>query len=154
LQPLVASRAFAAEFAPLAMTPHDARRKAHRAAWAGALLVHGRVGAELAGPDGGDEPRHPGTGDDHVNENVGLCSTYSIRTPSGPRRNAAYVLAASTTDSTSMPSSSASATCASAESTSTARWFRSGRSGRPGSPGTSSTKAPSSSARVPACLKP
>ena len=42
---------------------------------------------------------------DHVSENVGLCSTYSMRTRSGPQRNAAYVFAASTTDSTSIPSS-------------------------------------------------
>ena len=47
----------------------------------------------------------PATEIAHVRLNVGLCSTYSIRTRSGPHRNAAYVFAASTTDSTSMPSS-------------------------------------------------
>ena len=40
-----------------------------------------------------------------MSENVGLCSTYSMRTPLRPRRNTAYVFAASTTYSTSMPSS-------------------------------------------------
>ena len=34
-----------------------------------------------------------------------MCSTYSMRTRSGPQRNAAYVFAASTTDSTSIPRS-------------------------------------------------
>jgi len=71
----------------------------------------------------------------YVSEKVGLCSTYSIRTRSGPQRKTAYVFGASTTLSTSTPSSSASAMCSSAESTRTARWLRSGRSGSPGLPG-------------------
>ena len=45
---------------------------------------------ELAQARGGDEAGHAGAGDEHYSsENVGLCSTYSIRTCSGPHRNAA-----------------------------------------------------------------
>ena len=92
-------------------------------------------------------PCRPRRRDHYVSENVGLCSTYSIRTRSGPQRNAAYVFAASTTDSTSIPRSPASAITSSAESTSTARWFRSGRSGSPGSPSWNSMYAPPTSTR-------
>ena len=80
-------------------------------------------------------------------EKLGLCSTYSMRTRSGPQRKTAYVFAASTTLSTSTPSSSASLMCSSAESTRTARWFSNGLSGSPGSPGWNSTKAPPTSTR-------
>ena len=46
--------------------------------------------AELAQAGGGDEAGHAGPCDDgHVRENVGLCSTYSMRTRSGPQRKAA-----------------------------------------------------------------
>ena len=44
----------------------------------------------LAEPGGRNESGHARPCDrDHVKENVGLCSTYSIRTRSGPHRNAA-----------------------------------------------------------------
>src|SRR6185437_3094204 len=105
---------------------------------------------QLAQPHRRDQAGEPGPGDrDHFNENVGLCSTYSIRTRSGPQRNAANVFAASTTDSTSMPVSPASATTSSAESTSTAMWLSSGRSLDPGSPACSSTNAPPPSTLAP-----
>jgi hypothetical protein len=39
---------------------------------------------------GSDQPGHAGSGDDHyVSEKVGLCSTYSIRTRSGPHTKTA-----------------------------------------------------------------
>ena len=57
----------------------------------------------------------------------GLCSTYSTRTPSGPRRKTANVFAASLTSSISRPAPSASSWTPCASSTSSARWFRSGR---------------------------
>ena len=82
-----------------------------------------------------------------VSENVGLCSTYSTLTRSGPQTKTAYVFAASTTLSISIPSSRASAMCSSADSTSTARWLSSGRSGSPGSPWWNSTYAPPTSTR-------
>src|ERR687897_248603 len=58
----------------------------------------------------------------------GLCSTYSIRTPSGPRRKTANVFFASFTSSISNPAPSASSCTPYASSTSSARWFSSGRS--------------------------
>src|SRR5581483_3283058 len=148
LERRLAGGALAPERVPLAVAPDDARARAHRAAAVRALLEHARA-------DGGREAGHPRAGDDHESENEGLCSTYSIRTPSGPVRNAAYVFGASTTDSTSIPSSAASATASSAESTRTARWLRSGRSGAPVAPGRSSTYAPATSTRPgPAGAKP
>ncbi|MDX6465385.1 MAG: hypothetical protein QOI27_425 [Gaiellaceae bacterium] len=89
----------------------------------GAGLEHARREAELAGARGAHEPGHAGACNDHgyVKENVGLCSTYSTRTRSGPQRNTAYVFGASTTSSTSTPRSFAAAMCSSADSTSTAR---------------------------------
>ena len=97
------------------------------------------------------ETGHAGAGNEHlglyVKENVGLCSTYSTRTRSGPQRNTAYVFAASTTSSISTPRSFAAAMCSSAESTRTARWLSSGLSGAPGSPGWNSTYAPPTSTR-------
>ncbi len=49
--------------------------------------------AELAEAGRNDEPGHPAAGDDqgglYVRLNVGLCSTYSMRTRSGPTRKAA-----------------------------------------------------------------
>ena len=83
----------------------------------------------------------------YVSENVGLCSTYSTRTRSGPQRKTAYVFGASTTSSISTPRSFAAAMCSSADSTSTARWLSSGFSGAPGSPGWNSTYAPPTSTR-------
>src|SRR5207248_2733296 len=121
LQAYVPARALVAELLPLAMAPDDARAQQHRTARPRALLVDDRVEAEFARADGGDETRHPRSCDDHLSEKLGLCSTYSMRMPSGPVRKAAYVFGASTVDSTSTPSSSASATTSSAESTSTAR---------------------------------
>ena len=58
---------------------------------------------ELAGARGRDEPRHPRAGDGQrqFSANVGLCSTYSILTRSGPQRNTAYVFGPSTTSATS-----------------------------------------------------
>src|SRR5205823_10477350 len=104
------------------------------------FLANENIVTELAEAGGGDEACHPRPCDNgHVSENVGLCSTYSICTRSGPQRNAAYVFAASTTDSTSIPRSPASAITSSAEPTSTARWFSSGRSGTPGVPDWNST---------------
>jgi hypothetical protein len=47
---------------------------------------------ELSKPGRGDEPGHAGARNRdlaHVKLNVGLCSTYSMRTRSGPHRNAA-----------------------------------------------------------------
>ena len=106
---------------------------------------------ELAQARGGDEARHPRARDrdapTQVSENVGLCSTYSIRTRSGPQTKTASVFGASTTLSISTPRSRAAATCSSAESTRTARWLRSGRSGAPGSPGWNSIHAPPTSTR-------
>src|SRR5581483_1292859 len=113
----------------VAVAPDDTRGQQHRAAGPCRALAQHDVASQLAQAGGGDEPRHPGACDrDHVKLNVGLCSTYSIRTRSGPHRKAAYVFAASTTDSTSIESSPASAITSSAASTSTARWFKSGRS--------------------------
>ena len=76
-----------------------------------------------------------------------MCSTYSMRTLSGPQRKTAYVFGASTTSSISTPRSFAAAMCSSADSTRTARWLSSGRSGAPGSPGWNSTHAPPTSTR-------
>ena len=92
----------------------DARREQHRPARTRAALQHERARAQLGRAHGGAEPRHPGAGDDErlarqASANVDLCSTYSMRMPSGPVTNTAYVFAASTTDSTSMPSDSAAA---------------------------------------------
>ncbi len=121
LQRLVAARALGAEVLPLEMPPDDAAGEEHRATRAGPLLDHDRVEAELTRTHGGDEPGHAGSGNEHYrSEKVGLCSTYSMRTFSGPRRNTAYVFGASTTSSISTPRSCASAMCSSAESTSTA----------------------------------
>src|SRR3954454_10417582 len=91
LQPLVAVRALAPEIAPLAVAPDDARREQHRTAQPRPLLADRCGDAELAEARGGDEAGHPGPrhDDGHVNENVGLWSTYSIRTRSGPHRNTA-----------------------------------------------------------------
>ena len=148
LNTLVTGRAFAPKLLPFAMPPDHAGRQEHRAADPRSLLTDGDGAAELTEPGGSDEAGHARTGDAHyVSENVGLCSTYSMRTRSGPQRNAAYVFAASTTDSTSIPRSEASAITPSAESTSTARWFRSGRSGSPGSPSWNTTNAPPTSTR-------
>ena len=55
-----------------------------------ALLAHVHITSELAEPGCCDESGHAGARDcRHVSENVGLCSTYSMRTRSGPHRNAA-----------------------------------------------------------------
>src|SRR3954451_5751863 len=82
LQPLVAVRALAPELVPLAVAPDDAGREQHRTARPRPFLADGCGDAELAEAGGGDEAGHPGPrhDDGHVNENVGLCSTYSIRT--------------------------------------------------------------------------
>src|SRR5207248_3294568 len=141
-QPLegrIAARALGAEVAERSVAPDHAAREEHRATGPVALLVDERLRAELARTSGGAQTRHPRPCDGYVNENVGLCSTYSTRTRSGPQRKTAYVFAASTTLSISMPDSRASSMWSSAESTSTARWLRSGRSGSPGSPGWNST---------------
>src|SRR5215203_3426053 len=91
LQPGVAAGALATEVVPLAVAPYHARQQQHRPARSLPLLPHGRRDAELTEARGGDEAGHPGPRHDdrHVNENVGLCSTYSMRTRSGPHRNTA-----------------------------------------------------------------
>ena len=71
---------------------HGFARNRSGAAGAGAALDRDDVAAELPQPRGRDEPGHAGARDRdvaHVRLNVGLCSTYSIRTRSGPQRNAA-----------------------------------------------------------------
>src|SRR6185437_10232272 len=148
LEPRVAVRALAAEFVERAVAPDDPARKQHRAARPIAFLEHHRREAELSGPRRGAEPGHARAGDKQLGEReASLCSTYSIRTRSGPQTKTAYVFGASTTSSISTPSSSASEMCSSADSTSTARWFSSGRAGWPGSPSWNSTKAPPTSTR-------
>src|SRR5919201_898952 len=146
LEELLAVRALRSEVLPLAVPPHDAAREQHRAARTRPLLEQQRLGAELAQPRRGGEAGHPCACNRYRNENVGLCSTYSMRTRSGPQTKTARVLAASTTLSTT-PISSASAMCSSTESTRTARWLSSGFSGSPGSPGWNSTYAPPTSTR-------
>src|SRR5215208_6486248 len=91
LQRGVAAGALATEVVPLAVAPDHARRQQHRAARPRPLLPHGHGDAELTEARGGHEAGHPGPrhDDGHVNENVGLCSTYSMRTRSGPHRNTA-----------------------------------------------------------------
>src|SRR5581483_113287 len=152
LEILVAAGALCAEVVPLEVAPDDAAGEQHRAPHPRPLLHDLRLDTELAQACGGDQPCHPGSCDEHGarryrSENVGLCSTYSMRTCSGPRRNTAYVFGASTTLSISTPRSFAAAMCSSAESTSTAMWLSSGRSGAPGSPGWNSTQAPPTSTR-------
>jgi len=92
------------------VAPDDTAREQHRTAGPRSLLEEAGPEAELPRPRGTDEPGHAGTGDQHqqayVSENVGLCSTYSTRTRSGPHRKTATVLAASTTSSISTPRSS------------------------------------------------
>src|SRR4051812_586346 len=147
LQRLVAAGALGAKCLEVDVPPDDAAREEHRAARPRSLLQHARAEAELAGARGAHEPGHAGACDDYVSENVGLCSTYSTRTRSGPQRNTAYVFGASTTSSISTPRSFAASMCSSAESTRTARWFSSGLSGEPGFPGWNSTHAPPTSTR-------
>src|SRR5262249_45766203 len=113
LQLGVAARALLAERLEVAIAPGDARREEHRPAGTVSLLVHDRVEPELARADSRAEAGHAGPCDvqslgAQVSENVGLCSTYSMRTRSGPQRKTASVFAASTKRSTSMPRSSAS----------------------------------------------
>src|SRR4051794_4234021 len=132
------------------MPPEDAGREQHRTAGARALLDDADAAAELAQACCADEPGQAGAGDEdvaQVSENVGLCSTYSTRTRSGPQTKTAYVFAASTTLSISMPLSFADAMLSSVESTRTARWLRSGFSGAPGSPWWNSTYAAPTSTR-------
>ena len=147
LKPRIPVRALVPEIVQRAVAPDDAAREQHRAARPVTLFQHRRRGTKLAGASGRAEPGHARARDDqlapclatfagqrhrtghYVSENVALCSTYSIRTRSGPQRKTAYVFGASTTSSISTPSSSASEMCSSVESTSTARWFSSGRSG-------------------------
>src|SRR5215470_15612307 len=145
LQTLVSGRALRSEVVPLPKAPDDAAREQHRAAGSRPFLVDDGRGAESAGVRGSAEARHPGAGDPQVSANSGLCSTYSIRTRSGPQTKTARVFAASTTLSISTPRSRAAASCSSAESTSTARWLRSGCSGAPGLPGWNSIQAPPTS---------
>src|SRR5262249_15750340 len=145
LDALVSGRALAPERLPVRVAPHDAGAEQHRAARPRPLLVDDGGEPELASADSGHQPGHPPPPDDHRSEKLALCSTYSMRTPSGPERNTAKVFAASTVDSTSIPSSSASATASAAESTSTARWFSSGRSLGSTGPGWTSTNAPPTS---------
>src|SRR5207249_12251498 len=54
----------------------------------------------LACARGGGQSRHPRPRDDYLRANPGLCSTYSMRTRSGPQTKTARVFAASTTLST------------------------------------------------------
>src|SRR5439155_21483820 len=105
LQHRVAVRALRAEPVPLEMPPHHARREQHRAAGARPLLDQAHGTAELAQARRAHEPGHAGARDDQASENVGLCSTYSTRTRSGPQTNTAYVFGASTTLSISIPRS-------------------------------------------------
>src|SRR5205807_9511955 len=100
--------------------PDDAAGDEQRAAWTSCLPASDCADAELTPPHGRAEAGHPRAGNGYFNEKVGLCSTYSIRTRSGPQTNTARVFAASTTFST-MPIDSASSVCSSAESTRTAR---------------------------------
>ena len=77
-----------------------------------------------------------------------MCSTYSMRTCSGPRRKTAIVFGASTTSSTSIPRSLGRRRCAPRPSRrARATWLSSGRSGAPGSPGWNSIQAPPTSTR-------
>ena len=120
----VAAGAVLPEVVERAVAPDDAAREQHRAADPRTLLHHDRLAPELAQPRSRHEAGHAGSRDEHARqwrENVGLCSTYSSFTRSGPHTNSASVFGASTTSSTSMPSSSASATWSSTESTSTPR---------------------------------
>src|SRR5436309_12614610 len=90
LKPFVAPGALAPKVLERPVAPDDAARKEHRAARPVALLQHDRVGAELAGARGGAEAGHPGAGYEHyVREKLGLCSTYSILTRSGPQTKSA-----------------------------------------------------------------
>src|SRR4051794_23025753 len=144
LQLLVTARALLAERREIAIAPDDTGREEHRTADALPFLVDQRVEAEVARTNGRAEAGHAGAGDvqrrrAQVRENVGLCSTYSMRTRSGPQRKTASVFAASTNRSTSIPSSSASRLWSSAESTRTARWLSNGRSPSAGSPSWNST---------------
>src|SRR5207244_13639806 len=146
LQPFVAGRTLRAKVIPLTKAPNHAARQQHRTARPRSLLVGGRHRAELACARGGGQSRHPRPRDDYLRANPGLCSTYSMRTRSGPQTKTARVFAASQTLST-MSASSASAMTGSTSSTSTATWFSNGFSAAPGSPGWNSTYAPPTSTR-------
>ena len=92
LQIIVAAGTLLAERRELAVTEDDTRRQQHRAACARAFLTHDHGPPELTEPGGGNEPGHAGARNRdlaHVKLKVGLCSTYSMRTRSGPHRNAA-----------------------------------------------------------------
>src|SRR5207249_3669918 len=90
LQPGVAAGALLAKRREVAVPPHNARREEHRPADPCSLFADDDLPPELTQPGGGDEAGHAGARDgNHVKLNVGLCSTYSMRTPSGPHRNAA-----------------------------------------------------------------
>src|SRR5581483_4651985 len=148
-QPLelgIAAGALAAEFDELAIAPDHAAGEPHRPAGPVAFLEHAHA-------SGGDEAGHPRSEnrDRQRNEKLGLCSTYSSFTRSGPQTKTANVFAASTTSATSNSPSRAGA----ASSTSTARWLSSGRSVSFTSPGSSSRYAPPTSSRPgPASRKP
>ena len=100
LQLFVAGRTLRTEVVPLAETPDDAARQEHRPARPCSFLVHERRRPELACACSGGQPRHPRTRYDYSRANPGLCSTYSMRTRSGPHTKTARVFAASTTLST------------------------------------------------------
>src|SRR5205085_416911 len=108
LEQRIPAGALRAELLERPVAPDHAAREEHRAAGAVALLEDDGSRPELARPRGRRQAGHAGAGDAQVNENVGLCSTYSTRTRSGPQRKTAYVFAASTTLSISMPASRAS----------------------------------------------
>ncbi len=72
------------------MSDSDITSRPHENFGPVAPLQHDRVGAELAGARGGAEAGHPGAGYEHyVREKLGLCSTYSILTRSGPQTKSA-----------------------------------------------------------------
>ena len=90
LEPFVTAGALAPEVLEGSVAPDDTAREEHRAARPVALLQHDWVGAELAGARGCAEAGHPGAGYEHyVREKLGLCSTYSILTRSGPQTKSA-----------------------------------------------------------------
>src|SRR5919106_1586500 len=139
LQISVAARALGVEPVQLPVAPDHPARQPHRPAGAVQLLVHRRRRAQPASLRRRHQAGHSCAGHYKVGQTSakpGLCSTYSIRTPAGPRRKTANVFGASLTSSISTPRRSASRCTSSAESTSSAMWFSSGRSPSSVSPST------------------
>jgi len=100
LERLVATRTLRTKLVPLTETPDDATREEHRAPRTRSLFVHHGRRTELARASRRGQTGHAGPRDDYCSANPGLCSTYSMRTRSGPHTKTARVFAASTTLST------------------------------------------------------